>query len=227
MSYRSKRRTTDILVYTALTLVILSVVTLTVFTFVSAGKKSKPLPPAPSDSGTVNEESGDAQSDVSTSPVDEKTGGDGEDGGWLLPVTGYLLKGFSVELPVFSETMQDYRTHSGIDISAAVGDPVVAVGAGFIREIIDDPMMGRTVCVSHEGDLVSVYSNLLPTDIEGLSVGSPVSKGQIIGAVGDSALAESVESEHLHFELLEKGAPVDPTARLDFSSVKKEDRGGE
>ena len=61
---------------------------------------------------------------------------------YVLPADGYVLKNFSMDLPVWSLTMEDYRTHNGIDVSAACGSAVYAMTGGVITDISEHPLMG-------------------------------------------------------------------------------------
>lgn len=134
--------------------------------------------------------------------------------GYIRPCSGYISKEFSIEVPVYSPTMYDYRTHAGVDIACDIGTPVKAATGGVVREIRDDYMMGTTIVIEHADGVCSVYSNLssdLPSDIE---VGKTVATGDIIGGVGDTALCESAEVNHLHFEMTLDGKPVNPEEYL-------------
>ena len=75
-------------------------------------------------------------------------------------------------------------------------------------------MMGYTVVVRHDGSAETVYQNLAE-DIA-VSIGDTVKSGEVIGAVGDSALIEIAEEPHLHFELRVDGKTVNP---LDYISA--------
>ena len=133
------------------------------------------------------------------------------------------MKGYSIDMPVFSLTMGDYRTHNGIDVSVAAGSPVVSIGDGKINRIYNHPMMGTTIEIDHGEGLISVYSNLDDDIVEGIVEGVTVGQGQLIGSVGFTSLSEIGESDHLHFEMTVDGKNVDPTSYLDFSAIPKED----
>ena len=129
------------------------------------------------------------------------------------------MRGFSISVPVFSRTTNDFRLHPGIDISVPNGSPVYAIASGLVLDVFDDPLMGRTVSIDHGGGMVS-YSMGLSTIIpEGIEAGMPVVSGQIIGATGDTALLEIAESDRLHFELRVDGEHVNPLEFLDFGQV--------
>ena len=62
---------------------------------------------------------------------------------------GYILKGYDIDMPVYSLTMNDYRVHAGIDILANTGDAVMSIAEGPVQNIYHDPMMGNCISVSH------------------------------------------------------------------------------
>lgn len=127
-----------------------------------------------------------------------------------LPVSGRLNKNHSVDIQVFSQTLKDYRTHLGIDITTAANAPVCSVADGTVSQIWEDPMMGWCVAVTHRGDCISVYKNLSEVLAEGMNTGVEVKQGQLLGYVGDSAMIEIAEEPHLHLEITVAGLQVDP-----------------
>ena len=130
----------------------------------------------------------------------------------IWPLSGAILQGYSVDLPVFSTTLGDWRTHSGLDIAAQMGDKVMAVSKGKVSTVYEDDLMGTTVVITHASGLCSVYSNL--ADVPAVKEGDEVNAGDTIGAVGATAIAEISEAPHLHFEMLRDGLSVDPEEYL-------------
>ena len=124
------------------------------------------------------------------------------------PVKGEVLRGFSLETLAYDVTMGDWRTHSGVDLAAEAGLKVLAAGEGQVTQVYDDPMMGTTVVVEQPDGITAVYSNL--SNETAVSPGDSVETGAVLGAVGDTAIAESGMEPHLHLELLSDGEPVDP-----------------
>ena len=125
---------------------------------------------------------------------------------------GEVVCAFSPSELVYSPTFGDWRTHTGVDISAEIGDQVCAISNGTVSAIIDDPMMGKTVVVEHAGGYASVYSNL---DAEvSCNVGDTVGIGDVIGYVGDTAVAEAESPSHLHLELTLDQEQIDPMSVL-------------
>ena len=128
------------------------------------------------------------------------------------PVRGEVISSFSLEVLAYDETMGDWRTHSGVDIAAAVGSRVMATAAGTVKEVYEDDLMGTTVVIDHGQGLESRYCNLgVQVTVE---QGDEVSTGTVIGAVGETALAEIGRDAHLHFELCQDGQAVDPVGYL-------------
>lgn len=126
----------------------------------------------------------------------------------VSPLKGEVLMAFSVDQLVYSPTLADWRTHDGVDISAAPGTTVLAATAGTVASVEDDPLMGTTVVIDHQGGYTTTYSNLQATPT--VLPGDLVTAGQIIGAVGTTASAESAQSPHLHFSVSQDGKPVNP-----------------
>lgn len=129
------------------------------------------------------------------------------------PVKGAVLRDYSVETLSFDPTMEDWRTHGGLDIAAAQGVNVLSISAGTVEQIYDDMLMGTTVVVDHGGGLRSWYCNLAPETA--VQVGDSVDIGGVLGTVGDSAIAEVGVESHLHLETILNGTPVDPRDYLD------------
>jgi len=134
---------------------------------------------------------------------------------FIAPVVGKLVKTHSLTIPVYSETLEEWRVHTGIDISCDEGAEVFCVYDGVVKEVYSDPLYGYTVVVDHGNDVTSIYSNLDASSDSVPTVGSDVKLGDKIGNVGDGALFELAEEPHLHFEVELKGASVNP---LDYIS---------
>lgn len=126
----------------------------------------------------------------------------------VSPLRGEVLTAFSMDALVYSETLGDWRTHDGVDISAKPGATVLAACSGTVTAVTDDALMGTTVVIRHDGGYETTYSNLQATP--NVEVGDAVSPGQIIGAVGTTAAAEASQSPHLHFSVSLNGEAVDP-----------------
>ncbi len=128
--------------------------------------------------------------------------------GYKMPVAGTIEKPHSMDALVYDVTLGDWRTHRGIDIASEVGTPVTAAADGTVTKVYMDDAMGNTVVISHEDGMSTIYSNLsLELCVQ---EGQSVSCGDTLGTVGASALSESAQNPHLHFEMIYDGTPVNP-----------------
>ena len=126
----------------------------------------------------------------------------------VSPLDGQVVAAFSVDQLVYNETLGDWRTHDGVDISASAGTAVLAACAGTVAGVEDDPLMGTTVTISHADGYQTVYASL--QEHPSVEIGDSVSAGQTIGTVGDTAAAEAAQGPHLHFSVTRDGDVVNP-----------------
>ena len=139
---------------------------------------------------------------------------------FVSPMTaGNVIKEWSADIPVFSATMEDYRLHLGVDISAESGTPVYAVADGTVESVEFHPMMGQTVVITHANGYKSVYQNMQTAMPSGIQAGVTVKAGDTIGAVGDTALIEISEDPHLHFELYKDDVCTNPLTHFTVTPI--------
>lgn len=138
---------------------------------------------------------------------------------FVSPVVGEVIKSHSMDTPVFSNTLNEWRVHTGIDIAAEEGSKVYAAADGKVSAIYNDPFLGRTVELTHVGGIVSVYSNLTSSDVK-VKVGDNVRSGDVIGTVGDTSLSELADESHLHFGVKVDGVSVNPLDYITEDSKK-------
>lgn len=129
-----------------------------------------------------------------------------------FPIEGEFIREFSMENLIYSETLEEWTTHQGIDIKADRTTVVKSAEEGAVVAIKNDPRYGLTVIIEHENGFKTVYSNLLTTEF--VTEDEKVEKGQSIGTVGNSAVFEIADEPHLHFEMIKDGEYVDPTLYL-------------
>ena len=156
----------------------------------------------------VKEDSIDAEDTLMLEESVETVSVQNRDFEMIMPVSGQILQECSVEELVFCATMEDWRTHNGIDILAAEGDPVKAAEDGVVSKVYEDELMGIVVEVNHKNGISSRYGNLQSLDF--ISAGATVSRGDIIGGVGKPGALESDSGPHLHFEVTEKNEYKNP-----------------
>jgi hypothetical protein len=106
--------------------------------------------------------------------------------------------------------------HTGVDLTAARGTPVVAAAAGTVQFVGVDSGYGKHVVVRHARGYTTCYAHL-SAFASRLRVGTQVSEGQPLGAVGQTGVATG---PHLHFEVRLNNQPTDPLKLTNrFSAV--------
>lgn len=128
------------------------------------------------------------------------------------PVEGEIIREYAKDNLVYSDTLKEWVTHTGIDIKADKTTVVKAAEKGTVTAIKNDPRFGTTVIIEHSDGFETRYANLLTAEF--VTVGEKVTKGQTIGTVGNTAAFEVMDDYHLHFELLKDGEYQDPTVYL-------------
>lgn len=123
----------------------------------------------------------------------------------LMPAAGPITSPYGYRThPIFG----DQRLHTGIDIGAGYGAPVVAADDGVVVYAGTMSGYGNVIAIDHGGGLSTTYNHL-----SGFYVGSgqSVGRGTTIGAVGCTGYCTG---PHLHFEVRVNGSPVDPMPYL-------------
>ncbi len=119
----------------------------------------------------------------------------------LWPIEGRIASSFGEREDPFNG---EGAFHSGIDIDAPYGTPVRAAGDGDVADASTVSGYGREVVLDHGHDLVTIYAHLSAIAV---FPGQHVSRGQVIGYVGQSGRATG---PHLHYEVRVHNVPVNP-----------------
>ena len=98
--------------------------------------------------------------------------------------------------------------HTGIDIGASYGAPVISADAGTVAYVGAMSGYGNVVVIDHGGGLATTYNHL---SAFGVSSGQTVGRGVYIANVGCTGYCTG---PHLHFEVRINGSPVDPMPYL-------------
>lgn len=118
-----------------------------------------------------------------------------------LPATGVISTPFGAQRYVNGEPRSP---HSGIDIAAAEGTPVINPLAGRVLLVADMYLNGHTVVIGHGHGLVSVFSHLKSAAVR---TGEWINTGALIGRVGQSGRATG---PHLHWGVRFHRARINP-----------------
>ncbi|MBU0600315.1 peptidoglycan DD-metalloendopeptidase family protein [bacterium] len=115
---------------------------------------------------------------------------------FIFPVKGIIVSYFE---------LRNGRMHQGIDIKAPEGTEIKAISDGTVIYSSNSFRgYGNIVIIKHQDNFHSVYAHNKENLVK---IGQKVTKGQVIALVGNTGNADCF---HLHFELRNKGKPMDP-----------------
>ena len=124
---------------------------------------------------------------------------------FIWPVTGRISSIFGLRR-FFNE--QERRPHSGLDIAADEGTPVMAVADGTVVDTGDFFFSGNMIYLDHGQGIISLYAHLSKISVK---PGDTVKQGDIIGNVGQTG---RVTGPHLHFAVYANQTLIDPIFML-------------
>ncbi|MGB9812532.1 MAG: M23 family metallopeptidase [Thermovenabulum sp.] len=122
-------------------------------------------------------------------------------------INGKITSGFGLRLHPIEKVL---KPHNGIDINQTEGTPVHTVLDGEVIFVGSDAELGNYVKIAHEGNMITLYAHLKDVYVK---TKDKVKKGQIIGSVGKTGMAEE---PHLHFEVWKDNEPQDPLKWLNY-----------
>lgn len=161
----------------------------------------------------AEEETTETLEPVTDQPAEPAAEAMAEESDWVWPLEGAVVAAFSSDTLTYNSALGDWRTHSGVDLSAELGQEVVAARAGTVTAIQEDHLLGKTVTVDCGDGLTTTYGNL--ADPVSVSAGDTVAAGDLIGTVGETAAGEANDAAWLHFSVEEDGVAVDPMQYLE------------
>jgi len=128
----------------------------------------------------------------------------------IWPVAGTLESGFGGRRNPFGGS--SYEFHSGQDIDAEWGTPVIAGAHGTVTFSGWQNGYGQLVVIDHGGGLTTRYGHLSSISA---SVGQLIQRGEFLGRVGSTGRSTG---PHLHYEVRINDQPVNPLQYLHVSS---------
>jgi len=131
---------------------------------------------------------------------------------FIVPVNGRISSIFGLKR-FFNK--QARRPHSGLDIATAEGTPIKAIEAGTVIESGNFFFSGNMIYIDHGQGIISLYAHMNSIDIK---TGDKVSKGQIIGSVGETG---RVTGPHLHLAIIANQTLIDPILVLPELNIAK------
>lgn len=134
------------------------------------------------------------------------------------PLSLVMGMDYSMGIPVFSQTMSDYRTHNGVDFRGVKGENVKAVAEGDVISVKKNAVWGNSVSVDHGGGIVSTISGLADEAL--IAEGAHVNAGTVIGILG-TVPVEAEEPDHVHLEIRVNGELADPLEIMGLNGTEE------
>lgn len=123
----------------------------------------------------------------------------------IWPTNGWPSSGVGWRLDPFTGKQ---TFHSGLDIAAAYGNPVIAPADGYVTQTTDDKYYGNSIQINHGGGITTLYGHLSKIEV---NPGQKVKRGDEIGKVGNTG--RSLGS-HLHYEIRVNDKIVNPLSYI-------------
>lgn len=127
---------------------------------------------------------------------------------YSLPLSKDIIKDYSDNIPVYSETMKDWRVHNAVDFKGEAGSAVKAISEGTVTDVKTDVLWGTAVTVDHGNGVIARYCGFNSDTVE-VKAGKKVTAGTVLGYLG-TVPCEKADGPHLHFEIIYKNKTVEP-----------------
>lgn len=98
-----------------------------------------------------------------------------------------------------------YMQNSGVDYKHTESFEIVSILDGTVIEVTDNEILGKTIKIRHNNDLISIYQSLSEANV---NVDDTILRGQVIGKSGTCTLYS--DGFNLHFEMSYQGKNLDP-----------------
>lgn len=125
----------------------------------------------------------------------------------LWPVEGDVILNYSMDKSIYFSTLNQYKYHPAIVISAPVGSEVHCAARGKVSKIYVNEETGTTVLMQLGKGYDAVYGQLKEVAVE---EGDIVEQGSLIGYVSEPTKYYTLEGSNLYFQLLKKSEPINP-----------------
>ncbi len=170
---------------------------------------------APEEEPAEEEAQNEETEETEEEEVVEETGGQvqsdrlsfSESSRLLWPVNGDVILNYSMDKSIYFSTLNQYKYHPAIVISAPVGSEVQCAARGKVSEISVDEETGTTLYMDLGDGYEAVYGQLKEVAVE---EGDVVEPGRLLGYVSEPTKYYTLEGSNLYFQLLKKNEPVNP-----------------
>jgi murein DD-endopeptidase MepM/ murein hydrolase activator NlpD len=125
----------------------------------------------------------------------------------ILPTRGWLSSAFGHRISPFTGRVQ---MHEGIDLSNAVGTPIIAPAGGLVVQVGREYGYGKVLAIKHGYGILTHYGHLHRIHVK---IGQKIDRGDLIAEIGNTGRSTG---PHLHYEVRVNAVPVDPRKYILF-----------
>ena len=130
-----------------------------------------------------------------------------DDSRLIWPVDGDVILNYSMDKSIYFSTLNQYKYHPAIVISAEVGSEVRCAARGGVADISVNEETGTTLTMDIGSGYQAIYGQLKEVTVE---EGDTVESGTVIGYVSEPTKYYTLEGSNLYFQLLKNREPVNP-----------------
>ncbi len=130
----------------------------------------------------------------------------------IWPVSGEIIREFSMDTTVWFSTLKQYRTSDAIQIQSAAGTEVVAAATGQVTAVGEDDELGYFVVMDLGNGYTATYAQLSDIIVE---PGNYVTAGTSFACVAEPTYYYVVDGAHLYFKLTHDDELLDPLDYLE------------
>ena len=173
-----------------------------------AEQKPTPKPEKPAETVAKSDEGEEKPQETAqvNNPTAQELRFSEEDGlGW--PLSGNVVKNYSVDKLVYFETLGQFKTNPCIFIAGEKGSEIVAAADGIVTEIKKEDKTGQTLLLDIGDGYMLTYGQL--SDIT-VKEGDYVAAGQVLAKLATVTKYYRMEGEHLYFRVQKDGEDVNP-----------------
>ena len=130
----------------------------------------------------------------------------------VWPVSGEVIREFSMDTTVWFSTLKQYRTSDAIQIQSAAGTEVVAAATGRVTAVGENDQLGNFVVMDLGNGYAATYAQLTDIIVE---PGNYVTAGTSFACVAEPTYYYVVDGAHLYFKLTHDDELLDPLDYLE------------
>jgi murein DD-endopeptidase MepM/ murein hydrolase activator NlpD len=152
-----------------------------------------------------------AQADTKLQPA-AKSFSFTEESTLLWPVDGDVILNYSMDKSIYFSTLNQYKYHPAVVISADTGSEVICAAAGKVETVTVSEETGTTLRMDLGDGYESIYGQLKEVSAK---EGDTLEAGELLGYVSEPTKYYTMEGSNLYFQLLKDGDPVNPLDYLE------------